>query len=158
LRQDNRPRSYSSAIEAFERLAADFPGQPSYRAQNAVGHNNLAWLLATCQEPQFRDATRAIAAAKKAGELAPQEGNHWNTLGVANYRARLECRYRGVGKAGWSCAKAATASISSSWPWHNWKLGEKEKARKWFDIPPAATPEFHSCQPAHPHNAITGRL
>jgi tetratricopeptide (TPR) repeat protein len=55
--------------------------------KSADAHNNLAWLLATCPDAKFRDASRAVRLAKKAVELAPKEGGHWNTLGVAQYRA-----------------------------------------------------------------------
>ena len=50
-------------------------------------HNNLAWLLSTCAQPKFRDAKQALELAKRAVELAPEDGSHWNTLGVAQYRA-----------------------------------------------------------------------
>ena len=50
-------------------------------------HNELAWLLATDPNPNARDPGRAVNWAKKAVELAPNEGNFWNTLGVAHYRA-----------------------------------------------------------------------
>jgi WD40 repeat protein len=55
--------------------------------QNPSGHNNLAWLLATCPELQFRDPKQAVELAKRAVELAPTVGQYWNTLGVAHYRA-----------------------------------------------------------------------
>jgi tetratricopeptide (TPR) repeat protein len=49
-------------------------------------HNDAAWLLATDPDPQRRDAGRAVALAKRAVELEPEEGMYWNTLGVAEYR------------------------------------------------------------------------
>jgi Flp pilus assembly protein TadD len=52
-----------------------------------LAHTNLAWLLATCPDLKLRDAKRAVELAKKAVELTPKEGNYWNTLGVAQYRA-----------------------------------------------------------------------
>jgi serine/threonine protein kinase/Flp pilus assembly protein TadD len=50
-------------------------------------HNNLAWLLATCPDPKFHDGEQALQHARRAVELAPRDGNAWNTLGVACYRA-----------------------------------------------------------------------
>jgi WD40 repeat protein/serine/threonine protein kinase/tetratricopeptide (TPR) repeat protein len=101
--------------------------------ESAVAHNNLAWLLATCPETKFRDTQRAIASAKKAIELAPKEGNHWNTLGAAHYCA--------------GDSKAAIAALEKSmelrkggdsFDWFflamaHWKLGDKKAARKWYD-------------------------
>jgi tetratricopeptide (TPR) repeat protein/serine/threonine protein kinase len=101
--------------------------------QNAVSHNNLAWLLATCPEPKFRDTGRAIAEAKKAVELASKEGNHWNTLGAAHYYA-----------GDWKAAIAALEKSmelrrgGDSFDWFflamaRWQLGDKKEARKWYD-------------------------
>src|SRR5262249_26794197 len=42
---------------------------------------------ATCDDPNHRDAARAITLGQKAVELAPQNLIYWNTLGVARYRA-----------------------------------------------------------------------
>jgi tetratricopeptide (TPR) repeat protein len=100
---------------------------------NAVAYNNLAWLLATCPDSKFREPRQAVEAAKKALELRPNEGNHWNTLGVARYRAG-DC-------------KAAIAALersmqlrkggdSSDWfflAMAHWQLGDKDQARKWYD-------------------------
>ena len=36
---------------------------------------------------KLRDASRAVRLARKACELAPRAGSHWNTLGVAEFRA-----------------------------------------------------------------------
>ena len=53
----------------------------------AIAHNNLAWLLATCQEVKFRDPARAVELATKAVELEPTSGQFWRTLGAAHNRA-----------------------------------------------------------------------
>jgi len=54
---------------------------------SSVAHNNLAWLLATCPDVRLRDPVNAVKLAQKAVDLAPKDGNSWNTLGVARYRA-----------------------------------------------------------------------
>jgi WD40 repeat protein len=100
-------------------------------SEDAVAHNNLAWLLATCPDVKFRDPARAVELAKKAAALAPQEGNFWNTLGTAHYRAE-----------NW---KDAVESLEKSMEFRNggdgfdwfflamahWQLGDKEMARSW---------------------------
>jgi tetratricopeptide (TPR) repeat protein len=101
--------------------------------RNAHHHNNLAWLLATCPEAKFRDPRRAVELAQKAVELTPEEGSHWNTLGVAHYRAG-------------DCNAAIAAFEKSmelrkggdSFDWFflamaHWQLGEEKKAREFFD-------------------------
>ena len=94
----------------------------------------LAWFLATCPDPKFREPRRAVELSRKAVELASKQGNYWNTLGVAHYRAGDD----------W---KAAVAALEKSrelrkggdiYDWFflamaRWKLGDKEEARKWYD-------------------------
>jgi hypothetical protein len=100
--------------------------------KSAMAHNNLAWLLATCPEPQFRDPQRAVEFAKKSVELAPTEGSSWNTLGAAHYRA-----------GNWRDAIAALEQSlklqgDNSFDWFflamaHWQLGAKDQARKWYE-------------------------
>jgi tetratricopeptide (TPR) repeat protein/serine/threonine protein kinase len=103
------------------------------KPNNANHHNRLAWLLATCADPQFRDSQQAVALAKRAVQLAPQDGASWNTLGVALYRA-----------GEWKAAIAALEKVreleksSNSFndffqAMAHWQLGEKEKARQWCE-------------------------
>src|SRR5262249_25889137 len=95
--------------------------------------NGLAWLLATCADPKFRDAHRAVALAKKAVELKPREGNYWQTLAWAEYRA-----------GDWNAAVAAMEKVKKlgspgdSTEWFllaraHGKAGGKDDARKWYD-------------------------
>jgi tetratricopeptide (TPR) repeat protein len=99
---------------------------------NAEVQNELAWLLATCAAPELRDARRAVELARKAAARAPQNGNFWNTLGVAQYRA-----------GDWP---AAAASLEKSMQFRRggdasdwfflamtcWQSGDKDKARQWY--------------------------
>jgi tetratricopeptide (TPR) repeat protein len=101
--------------------------------------NNLAWLLATCPDPQFRDPGRALELARKATELAPQYGYLWNTRGVAHYR---------VGE--WEAARAAlekSIALYANQTGHSTlesfstfflalahaRLGDAAEARRWYD-------------------------
>jgi Flp pilus assembly protein TadD len=57
--------------------------------------NILARLLATCPDAKVRNPSRAVELSKKAVELAPTEGAHWNTLAaptIAAVMARLPSR------------------------------------------------------------------
>jgi len=103
--------------------------------KNAVGHNNLAWLLATCPDAKFRDSAQAIELTKKAMELAPNEGFYSNTLGVAQYRA-----------GDWQAAVAALEKSNELLggkelsfnafflAMAHWQLGNKDEARNWYDL------------------------
>jgi len=100
--------------------------------KHANAMNNLSWLLATCAEPRFRHAPRALDMAKKAVEAAPKKGMYWNTLGVAHYRT-----------GEWKSSMAALeksmelrkGGVSSDWfflAMAHWKQGDKKEARKWY--------------------------
>jgi tetratricopeptide (TPR) repeat protein len=101
--------------------------------ESSVSLNNLAWLLVTCADPKLRDPGRAIELARKAVELAPKVGTHWNTLGVAQYRA-----------GDWKAAiDSLTKSMelrkggdSNDWfflAMAHWQVGDKTQARSWYD-------------------------
>jgi tetratricopeptide (TPR) repeat protein len=49
-------------------------------------HNNLAWLFATCEDPQFRNPAKALEHARQAVELSGwKEPNYIDTLAEAFY-------------------------------------------------------------------------
>jgi tetratricopeptide (TPR) repeat protein len=119
-------RQWDKAIDAYTHAIRLQP-------TSATANNNTAWLLATCPEAKFRDPGRAVALAKKAIEVNPKEGTFWNTLGAAHYRA-----------GAWKAALAALGQSMAlrkggdSFDWFflamaHWQLGEKEKARTWFE-------------------------
>jgi tetratricopeptide (TPR) repeat protein/WD40 repeat protein len=117
----------------YAEATADLEQAAALEPQTAMYPNNLAWLLATCPDPKFRDPDRAVRLAKKAVELAPRDGMDWNTLGVAHYRAgdrtaaiaalekSMELRAGGDSNDWFFLAMA------------HWKLGAKDKARRCFD-------------------------
>jgi tetratricopeptide (TPR) repeat protein len=103
------------------------------KPETAQDHNNFAWLLATIPEAKLREPAKAVELAKKAVEMTPKEGTFWNTLGVAHYRAES-----------WKDAVAALEKSMAlrkggdGFDWFflamaHWQLGEKEKARKWYE-------------------------
>jgi tetratricopeptide (TPR) repeat protein len=103
------------------------------RPHSAEAHNNLARFLATCPDPKVRDPVWAVELARKAIELAPQQSENWNTLGVAHYRG-----------GDWKATVAALeksmelANGGNSFDWlflamAHWKLGHNDEARAWYD-------------------------
>jgi Zn-dependent protease with chaperone function len=57
--------AYADAIAAYEEALRLDPGNPRTL-------NNLAWVLATCEEMRFRDPPRALELAKLAVSLSPE--------------------------------------------------------------------------------------
>jgi tetratricopeptide (TPR) repeat protein len=79
-----RGRTYFRAGQK-DRAAADFRKAGGRKADLA---NRLAWELATARDPPQREPALALELAQQAVRQVPREGTYWNTLGVANYRAR----------------------------------------------------------------------
>jgi tetratricopeptide (TPR) repeat protein len=101
-------------------------------APNLIGfHVVVAWNWVTCPEPKCRNARRAIEILEACVKKAPADGDAWNALGVAYYRA-----------GDW---KAASRNLEkgmelrrsgNSFDWFflamtRWQMGKKDEAAKW---------------------------
>jgi serine/threonine protein kinase/tetratricopeptide (TPR) repeat protein len=127
-------RVYGEPFSLLEKL------EPDCNELSASLRNDWAWFLATCPDRKLRDPARALELARKAVELAPQEGGHWNTIGVALYRT-----------GDWKAAIEALEKAQSLAPDANlgfdgfflamahWQLGHKDEARTWYDKAVAGT-------------------
>ena len=68
---------FKDAITHFEEIARLKPDSDS-------AHNNLGWLRATCPDPEYRDAEKAEASARRACELTGwKHFGALDTLGAA---------------------------------------------------------------------------
>jgi len=121
----------SQALKIQEKLLAAVPGNPAYRSAVAQTSNCLARLLVWAQGPPFPGAARAVALAKHAVRLNPEQGISWFTFGVAHYRAgnwkeSLEAMERSL--------KLRFTHPSGGWFFAMvyWQLGNKEKAEKCY--------------------------
>jgi tetratricopeptide (TPR) repeat protein len=125
-REAEAERSFRLAGQAYRQFLEKAPANPN-------STNDFAWFLVTCPLEQLRDAKQAVVLAKKAVELAPQNGGYWNTLGVAQYRA-----------GDWKAASAALEKSmelrkgGDSFDWlflamAHWQLDNKEQARQWYE-------------------------
>jgi tetratricopeptide (TPR) repeat protein len=98
--------------------------------------NNLAWLLSTAEDVQFRDPARAVELAANAAQLSPKNADFSGTLGVAHYRtgdwqqATLDLE-RAIGLR--SPEDSLNANESFFLAMARWQLGDKPGARKGFD-------------------------
>jgi Zn-dependent protease with chaperone function len=70
-------KNWPGVLEAWEKSLAINP-------DNAEVLNNLAWVYATCEEPQYRDSDRALAMATLAIRLDNQP-HIWDTLAESYY-------------------------------------------------------------------------
>ena len=124
---DEARKLLEEAIERNrERLGPNHP-----ETLKSIG--SLAWTLVVSADPKLRDPARGIELAKEVTDKAPKDGNNWNTLGVAYYRA-----------GDWKKALATLEKSAElraggdSFDWFflamtHWQLGHKDEARKWYD-------------------------
>jgi tetratricopeptide (TPR) repeat protein len=121
--------------DLIDKMRQAYPGE--FRAPNrfarALNYDILAWLLATTDDPDWRLERRALELSKEAVQLAPNDGDFWNTLGMAYYR---------VGNWKEALAALETAMALSGggdgldWlilAMVQWHLGNKEEARRRYD-------------------------
>jgi tetratricopeptide (TPR) repeat protein len=95
--------------------------------------NNLAWLLATAADPKFRDPRRAVQLAQEVVQGAANQGDKWNTLGVAMYRAGdWQGAVAALEKSEQLAPGQSTAENYFFLAMAHWQLGEKDKAKSCF--------------------------
>src|SRR4030095_12121793 len=90
-------------------------------------------ILATRPEANLRDPKEAVALARRAVDLKPEEGNYWNTLGVAQYRAD---EWKASSAALEKSMELRKGGDCNDWfflAMAHWQLGENDKAREWYD-------------------------
>jgi tetratricopeptide (TPR) repeat protein len=125
-RDNEAGKEYRRALKIWEDLASEYASVPAYLRQQA-------WFLAASPLLELRNPARAVDLAKKAVELAPNDGNNWATLAAAHYRT-----------GNWSEAQVALEKAMNLRPWGEgldwfllamtqWRLGNTKGARQWFD-------------------------
>lgn len=116
----------NEAEDLCRKLLALAPG-------NGSADNNVAWFLATAENPAYREPALAVELAKKAVELNPQAGSWWNTLGAAHYRAGdWQPALEALGKS-MELRKGGGAHDWFFLAMAHWQLGDRAEARKWYD-------------------------
>src|SRR5262249_30721661 len=124
--REKAAEQYREALNLLKGLVDRYP-------DNAQGAGDLAWFLAVCADPRFRNPAGAVSFAQKAVNQVPQNGGFWNTLGVAQYRAG---QWREAVTALEKAMALRKGGNSSDWLFlatAHWQLGDKEKARSWYD-------------------------
>jgi serine/threonine protein kinase len=121
------------AADTYERAFRTMGTLLAARPKDAGAVRLLSRSLSMCPLPQLRDPARAVKLAKKAVEQDPGNAEGRFTLALAQYRA-----------GAWNQAAAALGrppesinqgSVASAFlvAMTNWQLGEKAKARQWYD-------------------------
>jgi serine/threonine protein kinase/WD40 repeat protein/tetratricopeptide (TPR) repeat protein len=121
------------ALRGYEDLVRQQPDNLQHRKNVARCSNTLAWMLATCSDPKFRNSSRALESAKRAVEMAPKEGFYLNTLGIAQYRAGQWRSAIETFNETMELQKFLTSFDYFFMAMAHWQLGEKEPARKEYE-------------------------
>jgi tetratricopeptide (TPR) repeat protein len=130
--------AYAARGDAYGRLgrrddaSEDYARVVDLRPDWSEYLNEAAWPLATHPDPRRRDIRRAVAWARRAAALEPDEGMYQNTLGVALYRAgdwpgaieALEKSAEFQGRTSYDDFFLAMC---------RWRLGERQEARRLYD-------------------------
>lgn len=96
-------------------------------------HNVIAWNLATWPKLPRRHPVWAVELAKKAVELAPEEGRCWTSLGAAHYRASdWKAAIQALDKS-LQLRKGGDSLDCFFLAMAHWQLRDKEQARTWYD-------------------------
>jgi tetratricopeptide (TPR) repeat protein/tRNA A-37 threonylcarbamoyl transferase component Bud32 len=116
----------SDADEVYRQALALGPEDPAM-------NNERAWYLATNSDTRIRKPELAVQYARKSVAARPEVQEYRNTLGVAYYRngddksAIAELEKSMSLQAGGDCYDWIFLAMA------NWRLGERDKARSWFD-------------------------
>jgi tetratricopeptide (TPR) repeat protein len=120
-------------LEQFDQALADFSKAIELQPDSVEAWNGLAWFLATCPDLKVRDAERAVNLAQKTVVDAPKDGNLWNTLGVAQYRAgAFQAAIKALNKS-MELRQGGDSFDSLFLAMAHWQLGKKDEARQWYD-------------------------
>jgi serine/threonine protein kinase/tetratricopeptide (TPR) repeat protein len=104
-----------------------------WNPDNAATHNELAWLLATCSDVAVRDGPRAVKQAQRALALAADNGNYWNTLGAACYRAGdYKSAIAALDKSNTMTGERMLGHNSFFLAMSHWQLDDMQAARAWY--------------------------
>jgi len=74
-------------MREYYRAISDFTRAIELTPDRAEAHNNLAWIMATCWNADYRDAEMALKHALRAVELLPGQPDPLDTLAAAQAEA-----------------------------------------------------------------------
>ena len=129
-----RRSSVHVGLKNYEQAVADMLKAIEIDPKYSIAYNNLAWLRITCPDPAYRDVSQAVDFATKAVELAPHNGDVWNTLGVAQYRASdLTTAVKSLTTSLEKKGDVESPESDFFLAMAHWRLGDHDEAREWYE-------------------------
>jgi tetratricopeptide (TPR) repeat protein len=123
--------SWTTKHDLVLQIQQKSPGEPgTSRFANALTCDILAWKFT---DTESGNEKRAVDLANQAVRLAPYDGDFWNTLGVAHYRAG---NWKEAVTALEKAKELSGGGDAVDWLFlamAHWQLGQKDEARLWYD-------------------------
>jgi serine/threonine protein kinase/tetratricopeptide (TPR) repeat protein len=138
LQQSKTPFAYLQRgrlyleLDQSEKADADFRKAAELNPKSPGALNNLAWLLCAAPE-EARNAPLALRLAKKVVDLLPEDGEAWNTLGVAHYRSGNMLQAVEALQKSMELRNGGDALDWFFLAMCHWNLGQKKEAVNWYD-------------------------
>jgi serine/threonine protein kinase len=127
-------KSYSDAAASIASQTRDKKAAAvKQRPTDPAALNDLAAFLIHCPDRRFRDPKQAVGLARKATDLAGQEGYLWITLGHACYRAGNWPAAQTALEKAIALRKGGDASEGLFMAMTLWQLSKPADARAWYD-------------------------
>jgi tetratricopeptide (TPR) repeat protein len=123
-RPDDAEREFTEAAHQY-RLGS--PHDPS-----GASANGLAWVLVDCPAVRLRDPKEAVPCAQEAVARAPDEGDFWNTLGVAHFRNGTHAEAVAAFQKSIELRAGGNPADWFFLAMICWQRGEHNKAREWY--------------------------
>ncbi len=120
--------------QQWDKAIATLQEATRLRPDDARAQAFLAWCLANHPTPASRDIDQALERAKIAVKLAPKNGNAWEAMAAACYRAGDWPGAIAAADRARQVFGAQSSSYQFTWlAMAHWQQGNKEEALLWYD-------------------------
>ena len=103
------------------------------RPDIAYAHNGFAWASAKKPDCSFNERSEALEHARQAVALSPEEGNFYDTLALAEYRAGHWAESIAAAERSIALMKDVDPSNWFFLAMALWQQGDKDRSRSYFD-------------------------
>ncbi len=118
----------------WDKAIATLQERTRLRPDDATAQAWLGWWLANHPDPASRDIDQALERAGIAVRLAPKNGNAWEAMGAASYRAGDWPGAIAAFEKARRIFGARSGTYQFAWlAMAHWQQGNKEEARQWYD-------------------------
>jgi len=120
------------SAELYQEVLCESQEKSDVQKELAKVYNALGWFLSTYENSDLRHPARAVESASKAVQLAPEKGNYWNSLGIAQFRAG---HHRAAIESLNHSMQLRQGGDSFDWFFFamvEWHLGKRAKAQKTY--------------------------